>query len=504
LQHSSHGLQIAKGELDPHTERLSVPRVELSVKPSSHSLAGRHRAAAADHKPPASPFSALLDPPPDAPVPARDAPVPARDRSQPPPITTNRPAARSGESRAESTPPRSRDNPDSPDHTETPDQQQAASPDAATGEQTTTTAAEAQPSDDHGNAETAKTEVIENALFATDATAATPTQPPVQPAATAAPLQSSALADAPPEAGTDGAELLAGDRAKTADTALGAQTASGAQADGKPGAKAAGDSADADGPQPSKAAPSASAGTAPGADQADDAGSRSHGDPAHPESKPGGKPEHVHAGAPSRRDGAASASDRSSPQAPDESKAADAAPSSKPPVDPLQLGSLPHGSDRQPTSGVANTAPAATSQTAAAVPVAGLAVEIAARAQAGHNRFEIRLDPPELGRIDVWLDVDHSGHVTSRLVVDRAETLDLLRRDAPELERALQQAGLKTSDNALQFTLRDQAFAGRDDERAAPEAARVIVPDNELEQVATVPGGYGGALRLGSGVDIRV
>jgi flagellar hook-length control protein FliK len=506
LLHSPDGLRIAKGEADPHSERLSVPRVELSVKPSSHTLAGRHRAAAADHKPPASPFSALLDPPPDA-------PAPARDRSQPP--ASSRTAARSVESRAESAPPRSRDNPDSPDRTETPDPQQAASPDAATGEQTTTTAAEAQPGEDRGDAETAKTEVTENALFATDTTAATSTQPPMQQPAAAAALQSSALADAPPDAGADGADLLAADRAKTADAALAAQTAVGAQADGKPGAKAAGDSADADGSQRSKAAPSAAAGTAtagtatagttsagttsagtaaagtaPGAEQGDGASSQSHGDPAHPESKPEGKPEHDHTGAASRRDGAAPASDRSSPQAHDESKAADAAPSRKPPVDPVQLGSLPHGGDRQPTSGVANTTPAATSQSAAAVPIAGLAVEIAARAQAGHNRFEIRLDPPELGRIDVRLDVDHSGHVTSRLVVDRAETLDLLRRDAPELERALQQAGLKTSENGLQFTLRDQAFAGRDDERAAPEAARVIVPDNELEPVATVPGGY--------------
>ena len=32
----------------------------------------------------------------------------------------------------------------------------------------------------------------------------------------------------------------------------------------------------------------------------------------------------------------------------------------------------------------------------------------------------------------------------------------------------------------------------------------MIVPDNELEPVATVPGGYGRVLRLGGGVDIRV
>ena len=46
------------------------------------------------------------------------------------------------------------------------------------------------------------------------------------------------------------------------------------------------------------------------------------------------------------------------------------------------------------------------------------------------KHFEIRLDPPELGRIDVKLDVDRDGNVSTRLVVDRADTLDLLKRDA--------------------------------------------------------------------------
>jgi flagellar hook-length control protein FliK len=137
------------------------------------------------------------------------------------------------------------------------------------------------------------------------------------------------------------------------------------------------------------------------------------------------------------------------------------------------------------------------------VPVEELAVELAARAQAGRNRFEIRLDPPELGRIDVRLDVDRSGHVTSRLIVERAETLDLLRRDAPELERALQQAGLKTSDNGLQFALRDQAFAGRDEERAAPDVARLIVPADP-EAAEGLQRGYSRLPRPGGGVDIRV
>ncbi len=133
------------------------------------------------------------------------------------------------------------------------------------------------------------------------------------------------------------------------------------------------------------------------------------------------------------------------------------------------------------------------------VPMAGVAVEIATQALTGKSRFEIRLDPPELGRIDVRLDVDKDGNVTSRLTVERAETLDLLRRDAQQLERALQQAGLKTSDNALQFSLRDQN-AGRD-EKPSHQGQGQAGPD---EQDAPPDIAHRrGSLRLG-GLDISI
>jgi flagellar hook-length control protein FliK len=137
-----------------------------------------------------------------------------------------------------------------------------------------------------------------------------------------------------------------------------------------------------------------------------------------------------------------------------------------------------------------------------AVPLAGLAVEIVAQTHAGKQRFEIRLDPPELGRIDVRLDVDRHGHVTSRLVVERAETLDLLKRDAAELQRALQQAGLKTPDNALQFSLRQQTLAHHDS--GTQQAARVFVPEDDPAPLDALRQGYGRLLGLGGGLDIRV
>ena len=137
------------------------------------------------------------------------------------------------------------------------------------------------------------------------------------------------------------------------------------------------------------------------------------------------------------------------------------------------------------------------------MPVAGLAVEIVARAQDGLRRFEIRLDPPELGRIDVRLDVDSGGKVTSRLTVERADTLDLLRRDAPQLERALQHAGLNT-EGGLEFSLRDQNFANREQTPRDVPAARLIVADDELVAAEAARRGYGRLIGLGGGVDIRV
>ncbi|MBX9826603.1 MAG: flagellar hook-length control protein FliK [Xanthobacteraceae bacterium] len=137
-----------------------------------------------------------------------------------------------------------------------------------------------------------------------------------------------------------------------------------------------------------------------------------------------------------------------------------------------------------------------------AVPLSGVAVEIASQALAGKNRFEIRLDPPELGRIDVKLDIDGDGNATTRLVVERSDTLDLLKRDSSQLERALQQAGLKTSDNALEFSLRQEAFQQNDDQGAS-RGAQLVLPDEDAPLHAQRQN-YGRLLGMGGGLDIRV
>ena len=139
---------------------------------------------------------------------------------------------------------------------------------------------------------------------------------------------------------------------------------------------------------------------------------------------------------------------------------------------------------------------------AMAVPLSGVAIEITGKALEGKNRFEIRLDPPELGRIEVRLDVDRDGNVTSRLTVDRPETLDLLRRDAAGLERALQDAGLKTANNGLQFSLRDQSM-NEQQAGTPPGSAVLVAKDDNLPSVDVIPQTYRLAGQ-GGGLDIRV
>jgi flagellar hook-length control protein FliK len=167
------------------------------------------------------------------------------------------------------------------------------------------------------------------------------------------------------------------------------------------------------------------------------------------------------------------------------------------------------------SSAPATTAPATAATTASysppAVPISGLAIEIAARATGDEKSFQIRLDPPELGRIDVQLNVDAGGHVTTHLTVDRPETLNLLRQDASSLQRALESTGLKANSAGLEFSLRNHSFGGQGGGQRGGQSngttssvARIVVSDADMPAGQTATRGYARPLGVGTGVDIRV
>jgi len=83
-----------------------------------------------------------------------------------------------------------------------------------------------------------------------------------------------------------------------------------------------------------------------------------------------------------------------------------------------------------------------------------LGLTIAAKSADGVKHFDIRLDPPELGRVQVHLSLDDSGKAQASLVVDKPQTLELLQRDAANLTRSLTDAGVSLSNNGLNFSLR--------------------------------------------------
>lgn len=100
-------------------------------------------------------------------------------------------------------------------------------------------------------------------------------------------------------------------------------------------------------------------------------------------------------------------------------------------------------------------------------PGAQIAIQIQ-RAIAGQTqRFSIRLEPAELGRVDVQLDFHRDGQIRAAVLVERADTLDMLQRDAQSLERALKDSGADPSKLSLDFQLQGEAGQGHGQEQRA-------------------------------------
>lgn len=103
-----------------------------------------------------------------------------------------------------------------------------------------------------------------------------------------------------------------------------------------------------------------------------------------------------------------------------------------------------------------------------------VAAEIARNLKNGQTRFQMRFDPPELGRVDVNMRVGADGGVHAHLIVERPETLDMFLRDQRGLERALEAAGLNADSENLQFSLKqdgDRGLASGDGQGEQPADA---------------------------------
>ncbi|WP_343559820.1 flagellar hook-length control protein FliK [Kiloniella sp. b19] len=118
-----------------------------------------------------------------------------------------------------------------------------------------------------------------------------------------------------------------------------------------------------------------------------------------------------------------------------------------------------------------------------------VSVNIKKGAEAGADRITVKLNPLELGRVEIKLETNDQGLTRALVVAERPETLDLLQRDARALEKALQESGLKTDGGSLNFSLQqdNQQTADRGQDGGTGNAANgseVFGEENDLTETA--------------------
>jgi len=101
-------------------------------------------------------------------------------------------------------------------------------------------------------------------------------------------------------------------------------------------------------------------------------------------------------------------------------------------------------------------APAHASAASHSIVVDQVAVRVIKAIGDGIDRLSIALNPPELGRVEVRMEIGPQGHVNAVFTADRPQTADMLQRGAQDLSRSLQDAGLRADNGSLSFNLRGQ------------------------------------------------
>lgn len=88
-----------------------------------------------------------------------------------------------------------------------------------------------------------------------------------------------------------------------------------------------------------------------------------------------------------------------------------------------------------------------------ATPTEQVQVTIQQAFRAGMDRVQIQLDPADLGRVEIRMDLTQDGRAQLVVTADNKDTLDQLQRDARLLERALQEAGIDADAQNMEFSL---------------------------------------------------
>ncbi|MDY4842223.1 MAG: flagellar hook-length control protein FliK [Alphaproteobacteria bacterium] len=92
-------------------------------------------------------------------------------------------------------------------------------------------------------------------------------------------------------------------------------------------------------------------------------------------------------------------------------------------------------------------------------------VNITKSAVKGVDKIDISLKPEELGHIEIKMHLAKNGKLQAEIVASRPETMEILQKEAQNLQKSFEDAGFQTDESSLSFSCReDNAQSGRQEQ----------------------------------------
>lgn len=120
-------------------------------------------------------------------------------------------------------------------------------------------------------------------------------------------------------------------------------------------------------------------------------------------------------------------------------------------------------------------------------------VQITKAVKSGLDKINIQLRPASLGRVDVQLEMSGDGRISATILADSKDTLDMLQRGARDLAKALNDAGLQTDQQDLNFSLREHnqqqagnGGSGGDEKLDFSETEDQVAGSNDIDDPAAL------------------
>lgn len=128
-------------------------------------------------------------------------------------------------------------------------------------------------------------------------------------------------------------------------------------------------------------------------------------------------------------------------------------------------------------------------------------VQIKSMIRNGESKMIVKLDPPELGELEIRMQINKAGRTEVFITVERPQTLEMLQKDARMLAQALQDAGLQADSSGLSFNLQN----GNDSPSEGQKKPKNIYPAKEdhfdTEMLSAINENY--VVELDHGVNIH-